>query len=137
VHFKVSMRENKCISRSPSMRLNHHHIPRFGYFSLVLIFTGLQNRAGSGQDDSECAVVNLGRNEFQASSSRLETEIKILCAIEILQHRLARSHQIFDVTCPTNNCKTHYWMRYWKILLKSGRPTKILQNLAKYLKITA
>src|ERR1700692_179557 len=55
----------------------------------------------------------------------------------ILQDSLARSHQIFDVTCQTDNCKTHYWMRYWKILLKSGRPSKILQDLAKSSKIPA
>jgi len=32
--------ENKCILRSSLTRLNCHHIPRFGYFSLVSIFTG-------------------------------------------------------------------------------------------------
>jgi len=47
--FLKSVGENKCISRSPSMRLNapqtawwRHHIPQFGYISLVSILTGGQ-----------------------------------------------------------------------------------------------
>jgi hypothetical protein len=39
IESKISVGENKCISRSFSTSLNRH-IPRFGYFSLVSIFTG-------------------------------------------------------------------------------------------------
>jgi hypothetical protein len=38
VHSKVSVGENKCILQSPLMYLNRHQIPRFGYFSLRVIF---------------------------------------------------------------------------------------------------
>ena len=42
IESKISVGENKCISQSSLMRLNCHHIPQFGYFSLVLIFTGTE-----------------------------------------------------------------------------------------------
>ena len=39
---KISVGVNLFISRSSSTRLNRHHIPRFGCFSLVSILTGIQ-----------------------------------------------------------------------------------------------
>src|SRR6267154_3868735 len=42
VNSNICVRENKCISLSPSTRLNRHHIPRFGLIRLVSIFTGHQ-----------------------------------------------------------------------------------------------
>ena len=42
VNSNICVRENICISLSPSMRLNHHHIPWFGLIPLVSIFTGVQ-----------------------------------------------------------------------------------------------
>jgi hypothetical protein len=42
VNRKAAVGENKCISQSPSTRLNRHHIPRLGYFSLMSILTGPQ-----------------------------------------------------------------------------------------------
>jgi hypothetical protein len=39
----ICVRENKCISLSPSTHLNHHHIPQFGFFHLVSNFTGTEH----------------------------------------------------------------------------------------------
>ena len=43
VNSNVCVGENKCISLSPSTCLNCHHIPQFGYFSLMSVFTGYQH----------------------------------------------------------------------------------------------
>src|SRR6267154_6316866 len=41
VNSNICVRENKCISLSPSTCLNRHHIPRFSLICLVPIFTGV------------------------------------------------------------------------------------------------
>ena len=53
---EISVGENKCISQSSSTCLNCHHIPWFGYFSHVLIFTGADDPES---DDDKAALWQL------------------------------------------------------------------------------
>jgi len=42
VNCKAIVEKDKYISQSPSMHLNHYHIPCLDYFSLMSILTGIQ-----------------------------------------------------------------------------------------------
>jgi hypothetical protein len=69
------------------MRLNRHHIPQFGYFSLVLFFTALQAMA-------DVSGLNMGKNIRMRDTQfcgmflpkTLENQVKCIVLCFCLEH---------------------------------------------------